>query len=113
MARMNMIEALRSAMDVMLEKDPNVVVFGEDVGYFGGVFRCTDGLQREYGEHRVIDAPIAEGGIVGAAIGKLIELRLEGGKGLVVVVQAECTGEGEGEGEGECSCSQSFHHPTH
>ena len=69
MAQMNMIEAIRSAMDVVMDKDPNVVVLGEDVGYFGGVFRCTDGLQRKYGEHRVIDAPIAEGGIVGAAIG--------------------------------------------
>ena len=69
MAQMNMIEAIRSAMDVVMEKDPSVVVIGEDVGYFGGVFRCTDGLQRKYGEHRVIDAPIAEGGIIGAAIG--------------------------------------------
>ena len=69
MAQMNMIEAIRSALDVMLDKDPNVVILGEDVGYFGGVFRCTDGLQRKYGEHRVIDAPIAEGGIIGAAIG--------------------------------------------
>ncbi|HEX5788998.1 MAG TPA: alpha-ketoacid dehydrogenase subunit beta [Woeseiaceae bacterium] len=69
MAQMNMIEAIRSAMDVMMDRDPNVVVLGEDVGYFGGVFRCTDGLQRKYGEHRVIDAPIAEGGIIGAAIG--------------------------------------------
>ncbi len=69
MAQMNMIEAIRSALDVMMEKDPNVVVLGEDVGYFGGVFRCTDGLQRKYGEHRVIDAPIAEGGIIGTAIG--------------------------------------------
>ena len=66
---MNMIEAIRSALDVVMGKDPSVVVFGEDVGYFGGVFRCTDGLQRKYGEHRVIDAPIAEGGIIGTAIG--------------------------------------------
>jgi 2-oxoisovalerate dehydrogenase E1 component beta subunit len=67
--QMNMIEAVRSALDVMLDKDPSVVMLGEDIGYFGGVFRCTDGLQRKYGEHRVIDAPIAEGGIIGAAIG--------------------------------------------
>ena len=69
MSQMNMIQAIQSAHDVMLEKDESVVVFGQDVGYFGGVFRCTDGLQEKYGEHRVIDAPIAEGGIVGAAIG--------------------------------------------
>lgn len=69
MAQMNMIEAIRSALDVTMGNDPGVVVLGEDVGYFGGVFRCTDGLQRKYGEHRVIDAPIAEGGIIGAAIG--------------------------------------------
>jgi len=69
MAQMNMIEAIRSALDVLMDKDPNVVILGEDVGYFGGVFRCTDGLQRKYGEHRVIDAPISEGGIIGAAIG--------------------------------------------
>ncbi|MGI9200084.1 MAG: alpha-ketoacid dehydrogenase subunit beta [Woeseiaceae bacterium] len=69
MAQMNMIEAIRSALDVVMDKDPNVIVMGEDVGYFGGVFRCTDGLQRKFGEHRVIDAPIAEGGIIGAAIG--------------------------------------------
>jgi len=69
MSQMNMIQAINSAHDLMLEKDPSVVVLGEDVGYFGGVFRCTDGLQKKYGEHRVIDAPIAEGGIIGTAIG--------------------------------------------
>jgi 2-oxoisovalerate dehydrogenase E1 component beta subunit len=69
MATMTMIQAIRSALDVMLERDADVVVFGEDVGYFGGVFRCTDGLQAKYGPSRVFDAPIAEGGIVGAAIG--------------------------------------------
>lgn len=72
MPQMNMIQALNSAMDVMLERDPNVVVFGQDVGYFGGVFRCTEGLQQKYGEHRVLDAPIAEGGIIGAAIGMAV-----------------------------------------
>ncbi|HLR77596.1 MAG TPA: hypothetical protein VK062_00945, partial [Burkholderiaceae bacterium] len=66
---MTMIQAIRSAMDVMLERDENVVVFGQDVGYFGGVFRCTEGLQAKYGKTRVFDAPISEGGIVGAAVG--------------------------------------------
>ena len=61
MPRMNMVQAINSAMDIMLARDPNVVLIGQDIGYFGGVFRCTDGLQRKYGEHRVIDAPIAEG----------------------------------------------------
>ncbi len=69
MTRMTMIQALRSAMDVMLERDPDVVVFGQDVGYFGGVFRCTEGLLTKYGRQRVFDAPISEGGIVGSAIG--------------------------------------------
>lgn len=69
MAQMNMIEAIRSAMDVKLSQDPDVLVFGEDVGYFGGVFRCTAGLQEKHGLHRVFDTPIAEGGIVGAAVG--------------------------------------------
>jgi 2-oxoisovalerate dehydrogenase E1 component beta subunit len=67
--QMTMIQALRSAMDVMLERDDNVVVFGEDVGYFGGVFRCTQGLQQKYGSNRVFDTPINESGIVGAAVG--------------------------------------------
>ncbi len=69
MARMNMIEAIRSAMDIKLDQDDNVVVFGEDVGYFGGVFRCTDGLQAKHGRTRVFDTPISEGGIAGIAIG--------------------------------------------
>ena len=69
MARMNMIEALNSAMDVALDADPSVIIFGQDVGYFGGVFRATAGLQQKYGLNRVFDAPIAEGGIVAVAIG--------------------------------------------
>src|SRR5215813_2884611 len=66
---MNMIQALNSAMDVMLARDSNVVIFGEDVGYFGGVFRATEGLQKKYGLNRIFDAPIAEGGIMGTAVG--------------------------------------------
>jgi len=69
MTEMTMAKALNSAMDVMLERDPDVLLMGEDIGYFGGVFRCTDGLQRKYGPQRVLDTPLAEGGIVGAAIG--------------------------------------------
>ncbi len=69
MPQMNMVQAVNSALDVMLGRDPQVVLMGEDIGYFGGVFRCTDGLQRKYGEHRVLDSPIAEGGIVATAIG--------------------------------------------
>ncbi|MBT8038893.1 MAG: alpha-ketoacid dehydrogenase subunit beta, partial [Gammaproteobacteria bacterium] len=69
MSQMSMIQAIRSAHDVMMERDATVVALGQDIGYFGGVFRCTEGLQKKYGEHRVIDAPIAEGGIIGTAIG--------------------------------------------
>ena len=66
---MAMNVAIRSAMDVMLGRDDDVVTFGEDVGYFGGVFRCTDGLQEKYGVNRVFDTPIAEGAIIGVAVG--------------------------------------------
>lgn len=69
MARMTMIEAVRSAMDVSMGRDDHVVVFGEDVGYFGGVFRCTQGLQAKYGKTRCFDTPINESGILGTAIG--------------------------------------------
>jgi 2-oxoisovalerate dehydrogenase E1 component beta subunit len=69
MTAMAMNVAVRSALDVMLERDDDVVVLGEDIGYFGGVFRCTEGLQAKYGVNRVFDTPIAEGGIVGVAVG--------------------------------------------
>jgi 2-oxoisovalerate dehydrogenase E1 component beta subunit len=64
-----MVQALNSAMDVMLGRDPDVVLFGEDVGFYGGVFRVTDGLQKRHGEQRVFDAPIAEGGMLAVAVG--------------------------------------------
>ena len=69
MAQMTMIEAIREAHDVAMAADDKVVVFGEDVGFFGGVFRCTAGLQEKYGKSRCFDTPINESGIVGTAIG--------------------------------------------
>ena len=67
--QMSMVEAVRDALDVMMTRDPRVIVFGEDVGYFGGVFRCTQGLQQKHGKLRCFDTPISESGIVGTAIG--------------------------------------------
>src|SRR6186713_3516495 len=69
MPRKTMIEAVREAMDVMMGRDDDVVVFGEDVGFFGGVFRATQGLQAKYGKTRCFDTPISELGIVGTAVG--------------------------------------------
>ena len=67
--RLTMIEAINDALAVMLERDPDVVIFGEDVGYFGGVFRATAGLQKRFGKTRVFDTPINECGIIGVAVG--------------------------------------------
>ncbi|GGO99824.1 2-oxoisovalerate dehydrogenase subunit beta [Stakelama pacifica] len=69
MPTMNMIQALNSALDAKLAQDPETLIFGEDVGYFGGVFRVTDGLQKKHGLKRCFDAPISEGGIIATAIG--------------------------------------------
>ncbi|HEV2106397.1 MAG TPA: alpha-ketoacid dehydrogenase subunit beta [Candidatus Eisenbacteria bacterium] len=69
MPQMTMVQALQDALRVALRDDPRVVVLGEDVGRNGGVFRVTEGLQAEFGEARVTDTPLAENGIVGAAIG--------------------------------------------
>ncbi len=69
MTVMNMIQAINSAHHVMMERDDSTVALGEDVGFFGGVFRATEGLQKKYGRSRVFDTPISEGGIMGVAIG--------------------------------------------
>lgn len=66
---MNMVQAITDAHDIKLAEDPDVLTFGEDVGVEGGVFRVTSGLQKKYGEERVFDSPLAESGIVGAAVG--------------------------------------------
>jgi 2-oxoisovalerate dehydrogenase E1 component beta subunit len=69
MATMTMIQALNSALDTMMARDPAVLTFGEDVGYFGGVFRVTEHLQKKYGAKRCFDSPINECGIAAVAIG--------------------------------------------
>ncbi|MBD3760853.1 alpha-ketoacid dehydrogenase subunit beta [Rhizorhabdus sp.] len=66
---MNMIQAINSGLEVALGRDDNTVVLGEDVGYFGGVFKATEGLQKKYGKTRVFDTPISECGIIGVAVG--------------------------------------------
>jgi len=73
MAQMNMLEAIRDAMRIELTRDPNVVIFGEDVGHVGGVFRVTEGLQKEFGEDRIFDTPLAESAIAGMAVGMGIQ----------------------------------------
>ena len=72
MSTMSMVQAINSALDCTMTRDPTVLVMGEDVGYFGGVFRCTQGLHEKHGPHRALDTPIAEGGIVAAAIGMAV-----------------------------------------
>lgn len=72
MARLTIVEAVRNALDVELERDETVIVLGEDVGIDGGVFRATDGLFKKYGDHRIIDTPLAESAIVGTSIGMAV-----------------------------------------
>ncbi|GGS96487.1 2-oxoisovalerate dehydrogenase subunit beta [Planobispora rosea] len=69
MTTLTLAKALNEGMRKAMEDDPKVLVMGEDVGKLGGVFRVTDGLQKDFGEERVIDTPLAESGIVGTAIG--------------------------------------------
>lgn len=65
----NIIQAVNDGLRTEMRRDPSVVVLGEDVGHFGGVFRATKDLQEEFGDHRVFDTPLAEAGIIGTAIG--------------------------------------------
>lgn len=66
---MNMVNAINQALDIKLKQDRNYIVYGEDVGVEGGVFRVTEGLQQKYGKERVFDSPLAEAGIAGTAVG--------------------------------------------
>jgi pyruvate dehydrogenase E1 component beta subunit len=69
MSTLTLARALNEGLRKALEDDPKVLIMGEDVGKLGGVFRITDGLQKDFGENRVVDTPLAESGIVGTAIG--------------------------------------------
>ena len=69
MTTLTLSRALNQGLRKALEDDPKVLIMGEDVGKLGGVFRVTDGLQKDFGEHRVVDTPLAESGIIGTAIG--------------------------------------------
>ncbi|MCY3579780.1 MAG: alpha-ketoacid dehydrogenase subunit beta [bacterium] len=84
MTEVNLAQAINSALDRALE-DPRVVLLGEDIGQTGGVFRVTDGLMEKYGAERVIDTPVAESGIVGAAFGMAIA-------GLLPIVEMQFMG---------------------
>lgn len=72
MAKLNMVEAINLALREEMERDSRIIVLGEDVGKEGGVFRVTDGLQERFGPDRVVDTPLAESGIVGAAFGMAV-----------------------------------------
>lgn len=85
MAVLNMVQAINQALDQKMADDSRVVVFGEDAGYEGGVFRVTAGLQKKYGEDRVFDTPIAEAAITGSAIGMAVN-------GLVPVAEIQFDG---------------------
>jgi pyruvate dehydrogenase E1 component beta subunit len=69
MAIMNIIQAVNDALRLEMRRDPDVVILGEDVGKFGGVFRASQGLQEEFGAERVIDTPLAESAVIGTALG--------------------------------------------
>lgn len=85
MSVMTMVKAINNALDIKLNEDSSVVIYGEDVGVEGGVFRVTEGLQKKYGVERVFDSPLAESGIVGTALGMavsglkpIVELQFDG-----------------------------------
>ena len=69
MPTLNLVQAINDAIRLEMRRDRNVVILGEDIGKFGGVFRATVDLYKEFGPERVMDTPLAEGGIIGTAMG--------------------------------------------
>ncbi|MCK9254526.1 MAG: alpha-ketoacid dehydrogenase subunit beta [Bacteroidales bacterium] len=82
---MNMVNAINDALDIKLAEDDRIIVYGEDVGLEGGVFRLTEGLQKKYGVERVFDSPLAESGIAGTAVGMAVA-------GLKPVIEMQFSG---------------------
>lgn len=82
---MNMVQAINDALEIKLTEDKNVLIYGEDTGVEGGVFRVTEGLQKKFGEARVFDTPLAESGIIGTAVGMAVA-------GLRPVVEMQFSG---------------------
>ena len=85
MSVMTIVQAINNALDIKLEEDKTIVIYGEDAGVEGGVFRVTEGLQKKYGVERVFDSPLAESAIVGAGLGMalsglrpVVELQFDG-----------------------------------
>ncbi len=85
MAKRNMVEAINLGLMEEMERDPSILILGEDVGKEGGVFRVTDGLQAKFGAERVVDTPLAESGIVGVAFGLAV-------KGLKPIAEVQFEG---------------------
>jgi len=85
MALLNLIQTINATLDQQMNNNDKVIVYGEDVGFEGGVFRATAGLQKKYGETRCFDSPLTEGGIIGSAVGMAIN-------GLKPVVEIQFSG---------------------
>ena len=91
MAPLTMVKALNDGLRAAMERDPKVLIMGEDVGRLGGVFRVTDGLQKDFGEQRVLDTPLAESGIIGTAIGLAILVSISTARTNMLVGSAEAS----------------------
>ena len=101
--KMALAKAINESLRRALDSDPKVLIMGEDVGKLGGVFRVTDGLQKDFGESRVIDTPLAESGIVGTAIGlalrgyrPVVEIQFDGD---TIFRPATCANSASGDSE--------------